>query len=303
MKYLLFGLIISSLIACSSPQTTKNESVEQNNVVSTDEFEIHYAKEQATTLFVFPCFTCDLAHTKMEFDLLDSAYEGGISVVLLNYNLHLSLDTNEAEALRIYINEIINYYQLPTEHIYFGGYSGGGNVALLLSNYLIEKQNTYLPTGVFAVDPPIDLWNIYQSSLLNIERNFSAPSVQESELLISILDSLSGEDPISAETFTQFSPIVNELNSYENINHLKDLKVRLYTEPDSLWWKENRQADFNQTNSYALQILTKNQSEVFESLELIETQEKGYRADGRRHPHSWSIIDIADLIRWINTPQ
>ncbi len=303
MKYLLLGLVVFFLMACNSPEKTKNESVEQNNVVSTEEFEIHYAKEQAVTLFVFPCFTCDLAHTKMEFDLLDSAYEHGVSVVLLNYNLHLSLDTNESEALRIYMNEIINYYQLPTEEIYLGGYSGGGNVALLLSNYLIEKQNTFLPSGVFAVDPPIDLWNIYQSSLLNIDRNFSAPSVQESELLISILDSLSGDNPVVAETFTEFSPIVNELNSYDNINQLKKIKVRFYTEPDSAWWKENRLADFNQTNSYALQVLKKNQFDSFKSLELIETQNKGFRVDGRRHPHSWSIVDVADLITWINTPQ
>ncbi|MDB9776119.1 hypothetical protein OAB47_07845, partial [Vicingaceae bacterium] len=94
----------------------------------------------------------------------------------------------------------------------------------------------------------------------------------------------------------------NELNSYKNINQLRNIKVRLYTEPDSVWWQENRKADFNQTNSYALQILAKNQSVKFESLELIETQEKGYRANGRRHPHSWSIVDIEDLITWMNTP-
>lgn len=301
------GIVIFSLsifiLACGGENQREVEETEKNNVITTDEFEIHYAEEQITTLFVFPCFSCTAAQTKEEFQLLDSAYTNGISVVLLSYNSHLKLDSNESEALRIYINEIINYYQLPTEAIYFGGYSGGGNVAMLLSNYLIEKQNTYLPSGVFVVDPPIDLWNIYQSSLLNIERNYSEPSVQESEMIIGILDSLVGENKVTSEIVAQFSPIVNELNSYDNIIQLKNIKVRLYTEPDSVWWKENRQADFNQTNSYALQILAKNQLNVFEALELIETQDKGYRADGRRHPHSWSIVDIPDLITWINTPQ
>lgn len=303
MKPFSLFLLPIILIACNADKKIEEVVEVRNNIMTTDEFEVHYAEEQSSTLFVFPCFSCTSEQTKEEFQLLDSAYTNGISVVLMNYNFHLTLDSNESEALRIYINEIINYYQLPTEDIYFGGYSGGGNVALLLSNYLIEKQNTYLPSGLFVVDPPIDLWNIYQSSLLNIERNFSEPSVQESELLIGVLDSLSGENPISAETFSQFSPIVNELNSYKNINQLRNIKVRLYTEPDSAWWQENRQADFNQTNSYALQILAKNQSVKFESLELIETQEKGYRANGRRHPHSWSIVDIEDLITWINTPQ
>ncbi len=38
-----------------------------------------------------------------------------------------------------------------------------------------------------------------------------------------------------------------------------------------------------------------------ENIELIETTDRGYRADGTRHPHSWSIIDKADLIQWMNS--
>ena len=33
--------------------------------------------------------------------------------------------------------------------------------------------------------------------------------------------------------------------------------------------------------------------------ELITTTGKGYRPDGRRHPHSWSIVDELDLVRWL----
>ncbi len=32
---------------------------------------------------------------------------------------------------------------------------------------------------------------------------------------------------------------------------------------------------------------------------LIETQGKGKRADGRRHPHSWSIADPKETIDWL----
>ncbi len=302
MKRLLLYTLSVLLYSCSTSNQSEVTESEKDNVIQTDEFEIHYAKEQAATLFVFPCFTCDLEHTKSEFKVLDSAYENGISVVLLNFNLRLTLDTNELKMLTTFVNDMINYYQLPTEQIYFGGYSGGGNVALLLANHLTKEGNTYLPSGVFAVDPPIDLWNIYQSSLLNVERNFSEPSVAESTMLIDLLDSLSGEKSAPASAFNSISPIVNATNTYTNLNDLKSIKIRLYTEPDSIWWKENRQADFNQTNSYALRKFVKNQQSTFQSLTLIETQNSGYRADGRRHPHSWSIVDIPDLITWIKTP-
>ena len=113
------------------------------------------------------------------------------------------------------------------------------------------------------------------------------------------MDSIIETKNQSPEAFAIHSPIVNEIKNYDNIAHLKSIKVRLYTEPDSIWWKENRQADFNQTNSYALQHFFKNQHSNFKQLELIETQNKGLREDGSRHPHSWSIVDQEALIEWI----
>jgi hypothetical protein len=35
--------------------------------------------------------------------------------------------------------------------------------------------------------------------------------------------------------------------------------------------------------------------------ELITTTGRGYRPGGRRHPHSWSIVDEAQLERWLLT--
>ena len=34
-------------------------------------------------------------------------------------------------------------------------------------------------------------------------------------------------------------------------------------------------------------------------IEYIETQNRGYRANGVRHPHSWAIVDENELIKWI----
>ena len=36
-----------------------------------------------------------------------------------------------------------------------------------------------------------------------------------------------------------------------------------------------------------------------ENAEFIPTTGKGYRIDGRRHPHSWSILDAEDTANWI----
>ena len=85
-----------------------------------------------------------------------------------------------------------------------------------------------------------------------------------------------------------------------NISSLKSAKIRLYTEPDTTWWKENRMADYEQTNAYLMKNLSKELKENnFSNVEYIPTENKGYRANGNRHPHSWSIVDKDDLIDWM----
>lgn len=81
---------------------------------------------------------------------------------------------------------------------------------------------------------------------------------------------------------------------------MKKTKIRLYTEPDTLWWKKNRMADYDQLNSYYIKSLSEDLKESeFNQVEYIATENKGYRANGERHPHSWSIIDKNELINWI----
>ena len=74
----------------------------------------------------------------------------------------------------------------------------------------------------------------------------------------------------------------------------------MYSEPDSLWWKEQRMADFEQTNAYLIQELSELLFDSgFTQVEYIATENKGYRSNGERHPHSWSIVDQDELISWI----
>ena len=79
--------------------------------------------------------------------------------------------------------------------------------------------------------------------------------------------------------------------------------MRLYAEPDLNWWKENRNADPDQINAYYLKKLSeKLKNSGFKQVNYITTQHKGYRANGSRHPHSWSIVDKTELLEWILKP-
>ena len=41
------------------------------------------------------------------------------------------------------------------------------------------------------------------------------------------------------------------------------------------------------------------ENENWKNVTLIQTKNKGYQANGERNPHSWSIVDVDDLINWI----
>jgi len=83
-----------------------------------------------------------------------------------------------------------------------------------------------------------------------------------------------------------------------NADYLTDIPIRAYTEPDVRWWMQNRRKDYYAMNAVDLAGLV-NYLNILGNAraELVVTHNKGYRPDGSRHPHSWSIVDNAELIR------
>ena len=77
------------------------------------------------------------------------------------------------------------FFSEPGFLSHFGGFSSGGVVSLLISDYIIGMKQFYIdPKGLFIVDSPIDLAALYTSSEKNIKRSFSEVSVQESNWII-----------------------------------------------------------------------------------------------------------------------
>ncbi|MBX9449077.1 MAG: hypothetical protein KL787_04905 [Taibaiella sp.] len=83
---------------------------------------------------------------------------------------------------------------------------------------------------------------------------------------------------------------------------MKDIPVRIYNDVDVCWWIENRNADLYAMNavdqSAMINLLRMNGNT---RAEFINAYQKGYRLEGMRHPHSWSIVDPEDCIDWISS--
>lgn len=302
-KLLAITLIFFVSISCKNTGKEKVEKAEKNEFqqVKNDEYELIRPKEDLKEVLVlFGGFPEKAEDIKREFKILETAKKKSIAIVFMNYNQKLWLEENEKQKLAEQLQNIFEENDLPKTKTYFGGFSSGGNVALLISDFLTQQNSEMAPKGIFVVDSPIDLVALYKTSKKNVERDYSEPSVQESTWIIQTLGKQFGTPQNNISNYENYSIYTSETDNFENIKSLKNVKIRFYSEPDTLWWKQNRMADFDQMNAYYLERLSKLlKKSDFKKVEYIATENKGYRANGERHPHSWSIVDKKDLIKWL----
>lgn len=283
-------------------QTKKGETIfTESETILTDSYELVIPKKQKGLLILFPCFPCNAENTKTEFNIVDVAIKKNIAVLMMNFNQHLWLSEVEKEELENIMIQATEENKINTENIFIGGFSSGGNVSLILTNYLKSINSTLQPKGVFIVDSPIDLLGLYEDAKKDIKKNYSEVAVEEALWIVNSFESEFGTGDSSLSNYEIKSPYVSKTNSMNNLSNLNDLQIRLYTEPDLVWWKKNRQTEYEDTNAYYIELLANSLRNKYgeNSVRHITTKNKGYRSNGQRHPHSWSIVDKERLLNWI----
>ncbi|MEL0645097.1 hypothetical protein V6251_11940 [Olleya sp. Ti.3.14] len=304
-KTIIILFLLLAITACKNntnqPQSPTETPSDYQQIITTH-YQLYKPTQKAkAVLILFGGFPEQAEDIKKEFKILEHAKKNNIAVLLSNYNQKLWLDTQDKQQLTTRLQNAITDNQLPTDAIYIGGFSSGGVVSLLLSDFVAaSKQYNFNPKGVFIVDSPIDLEALYKASQKNLERQFSEVSVEESTWIQNTLTEAFGPPETNLDHYQNNSVYTYSSNYTKNLQHLKNTKIRLYTEPDTLWWKTNRKADYDQMNAYYIKKLAEQlQAQQFKNVQYIPTRNKGYRSNGDRHPHSWSIIDVEDLVAWI----
>jgi len=284
-------------------QNERNNSIEKqtSEIISTKEFKLIRAENQKGLLILFPCFPCNAENTLNEFKIADISVKNGFSVLAMNLNELLYLKPNEKEELAEQLIKIVSEYNLHENNIFIGGFSSGGNVSLLITNYLIKNKSQIRPKGIFVLDSPVDLLGLYKTAEKNLKLNFSKPSIQESTWIKNSFDNELGDPEKGITNYEQYSPYTFETDNIDNLKGLEDLKIRFYTEPDLKWWDKHAKNSYEDLNAFYIQKLSDKLKTEFrtEKIELIKTKNKGYRANGERHPHSWSIVNEKELINWM----
>lgn len=174
-----------------------------------------------------------------------------------------------------------------------GGFSAGGAVALSYAEHIVSQGPNYLKS-VFAIDPPLDLQRLYASSRLM--RRYNCPSVQsEAQGNIDYLDKAMGGSPDDQyANYVANSPYMASEADGGNAKWLRQIPIRLYSEPDVDFVKQRHCAEIERTdlNVGDLEKLAKDLKKSGNSAcELVVTKDRGY--------HSWDIADPEELASWI----
>lgn len=292
IHFLLFFLFF--LNAC---QSKKNEV----KIIVNKDYELKITSSQKAVLVLFPCYPCDKENTKSEAKFLDKIENDGITTLLLNINLKFYLSEEEKASYSKLINSILDDNKVDKSNVYIGGFSGGGNISLLVTNHLLKTNNELKPKGVFAIDSPIDIEKLYYNAKADITKHASEVSYEESLYIVDLLEKSIGNPKDSIENYKKLSPYLSSIDYNENIKYLKDIKVNLYSEPDLEWQGENRNRKYEELNAYMLDKAYQSLKKIGNSkTKFIKTKNKGYRANGEKNPHSWSLVNKKDLLDWIN---
>ena len=213
------------------------------------------------------------------------------------------LANDDLVTLNALIGEVIFELEIPAASLVVGGISAGGTGAVRYAEYCISGHCDTLskPVAIFSVDAPLDFAGWWNREKLNLRRGNPKSYLEESQGILDALRSALGGTPNQVpDVYRSRSPFLASEKDGGNARWLKNVPIRLYTEPDIAWMVENIGRDYYTINAVdqaalVLQLRALGNSKA----DLITTTAKGYRPPGTRNPHSWTIVDEPELANWI----
>ena len=312
------------LSACQWPKPNDNTAPRD---IHTPTYDLLLPTEQDLSrpsgkalLILFPCFPCDAADTRSESPIADTAVANGIAVLMMNFNQHILMSEAEKQEVLDTIAAAVKAQGVDASNTFIGGFSSGGNVSVLLAKELVRGPRPGIGlNGVFAVDSPLDLVLLYECSQRDLAKSSFPEYKDEARYVLAFLDSTLGSPADSAPTravaeagfggvrperfgagaLANYERAAPLLNSSASVAPLRDLPIRFYTEPDTAWWRTNRDDGYEELNAYGLKRIHDTLVAAGNTrAEYLTTEGRGVQ-HGNGHPHAWSIVDERELVRWI----
>ena len=230
----------------------------------------------------------------------EQANKEKLAIIVLSINQRLTMNNSIVSVMNKMINNAIITYHLPKNKFVIGGWSMGGLFSLRYTELANQdsSKTAIKPLAVFSCDGPCDLKNIYNNFKRKLHKN---PGQNEPAYGMKELETYCGGSPEHVPSqYQYFSCYSHGIDSGGNAKYLINTPVRIYGDVDPVWWMNNRNVDMYDLNALdqtAMIQLLKDLGNT--KAEFINAFQKGVRIEGNRHPHSWSIVEPYDCVKWI----
>jgi len=241
-------------------------------------------------------------HTVPETKLHLVAYAKNILTIFCAGGNKLYADSITQQKLSIILKDVISRYGVKPTDFVMGGYSAGGMIAMRYTELCKEFPDKFpiQPKGIFTVDSPIDIFTIYEQLEETARNNYSEIAVEEAVRAIAFIKNDFGVPRENIETYAKLTPFsMNKVYSQNEI-FLKEIAVRTYHDVDIAWRIINRNQTVHLSNyEMSAELINRLVLMGNKRAEFMQSFKTGYRSNGQRHPHSWSIVDEKELIVWM----
>ena len=214
----------------------------------------------------------------------------------------LYADTMTRDNLSLVVKDVLTRYKVDPTKFVIGGYSAGGMIALRYVELCNEFPDRYpiQPKGVFTVDSPIDIFTIYNQLGQSLADNYSPIAVEEAERALKYIRDDYGVPEEHVQVYAEFSAFSMNKAYGENERFLKNTAVRTYHDVDIAWRIINRNQTVHNSNyEVTAELINRLALMGNGKAEFVQSFKTGFRSNGQRHPHSWSIVDEVECIAWI----
>jgi hypothetical protein len=208
------------------------------------------------------------------------------------------------------IRSIIKYVMKKEgikQNLFIGGFSLGGYTTIRFSEMATEKNDTLMiPNAIFAIDPPLDHLDFVDYCLRELNRqcpNEAANKLGKAEAnwILNYYEQNFGSYIDDSTVYIEHSCFTATQSDGGNGKYLKNIPLNMIHEIDIMWLIKERCRDLSDANAVISSkfinfLIGLGNKEATITL----TSDKGYRADGRRHPHSWSIAEPIPTLDWLS---
>jgi len=307
MKKFISTVLTFSLFAFNcNGQKVNNPKIEKVFLDKSDSTKNHYTIIYPPKLpwtgyiFLIPGFGENSESVLQQTDLPNKLAQNGILTIIPTFQdgvLSFGVDSLSQQTFARILKDVTSKHKLIDQKFYVGGFSIGGSCAIKYA-----ENSTIKPTAVFAIDPPLDFERFYNSAKRDMRLSKNNEANQENIYMVDRLEKETGGNPkTNLAEYYKLSPYSFSDTTQTAIKKLIDTPLRIYTEPDVDWWLRERNADLTNMNATECSAMINELNKLGnQNAELITTHSKGYRKpNNKRHPHSWSIVDNDELIKWL----